>query len=680
MSTTSTRASTSYKKQDGILALAKDRKTVVWTPAAPPNAPPALTLLVQNISNLQQTGAASAKVSIKVFVQRPGAPTPDTYVFNFTSPKDARAEQVAITDELKIAIEDGKKQNEEMQVHVETPGPAGDAESGSAAMVFAKAVSGASNKDEDAMLEDSKLIADNKLQRSLLEANPSLRQRFNESLKEKPESITMSQFSMQFWSTRVHLLRAHAVEKSQSQGAYNVLSEVKPKNVDGTIVLNLSKEQIQIIFKQHPVLRRVYNEVVPRLNESDFWARFFQSKLFKTLKGEKITEIDHSDPVLDKFLNFDEDAERGRQLTLAHIPHFIDLEGNEQNHSQRKGNAPDWTMRPTAHDKVPILRALNDMSEKMMADVQPSDAEAHAPAGMDEDTFNELQLRDLQRQSEDNRIMLRIKDQAHFLAGDGTNTNGMSDEAALFAKQSPTKVLSVLQQDLKSNFLGPDGGYGVNLEAAIGVHDDSSSDSDSDSGKKKRRATRVGSKAARAAATTHVMQLIRTRREQTSTSDFSSFDAPTGTFAPLSSAAAASETGLSTHVLDQLSMTHNTTIEFLHYFWVVFLSGDADRARELATLAQTLEKSITRIDAVGDAAEKEREERVEKLRRHAEEVEKRTGRKRRVDISSVRGGKAEVMRVAGPTLNAIKDSVERYKAELEKQTQAAQRLSSGAIS
>lgn len=616
-----------------------------------------------------------------MFLLRPGAPAPDTYVFSFTSPSDARAEQVAITEALRNAIEVVKKQNDGIQVQAETAEqPVGDAGSGSAAMTFAKAVGAAAQKDDYAMVEDSKLIADNKLQRSLLEANPSLRQRFNESLKEKPESITMSQFSMQFWSTRVHMLRAHVVEKSQGLGAYNVLSEVKAKNVDGSMVLNLSKEQIQLVFKQHPIIRRVYNDVVPRLSERDFWARFFQSKLLKTLKGEKITELDHSDPVFDKYINLDEEAESAKQLSLAHIPHFMDLEGNEQNHSQRKGNAPDWTMRPNAHDKVPILRALNNMSEKMMADVLPSDAEAHAPVGVDEETFNQLQLRDLQRQSDDNRIMLHIRNQEQFLAGDKATTNGVSAEAALFAKQSPVKVLSTLQQDLKMNFATPGGGHGVNLEAAIGVHEDSSSDSDSDSGMQKKKKHRVGSKAARAAATSHVMQLIRTRRAQTSASDFSSFDAPTGTFAPLSTDTAASETGVSSHVLDQLSMTHNTTVEFLHYFWAVFLSGDPDRAGELSTLAQTLEKSIARVEAVGDAAEKEREEKLEKLRRHAEEVERRTGKKRRVDAASVKGGKEEVMRVAEPTLKAVKEAVDRYRAELEKQTYAAQKLAAGAVS
>lgn len=574
-----------------------------------------------------------------------------------------------------------KKQDEEATVRIEGP-ESSNAESGSAAMAFAKTVSGAATaRDEsDAMVNDGSLIANIPLQQSLLKSNASLRQRFNESLKEKPESISMSQFSTQFWSTRVHLLRAHAVEKAQNQGAHNVLSEIKPKNENGQMRLDISKEQIQVIFKQHPIIRRVYNETVPtKLSEAKFWADFFQSRLLKTIKGERIDpDKDALNPVLDKYINFDEEAEKAKQIALLHVPHFIDLEGNEQHHSQRQGNRPDWTMRPNAHDKVPILRALNNMSEKMMAEVQPSDADPHAPVGLDEDTFNQLQLRDLQRQSDDSRVMLRIKEQSQFAAGDTADTNGVSAEAALFSKQSPAKVLTKLRQDLTSNFVASDGSISINLESAIGVHDDSSSDSDSDPGKRGTKRVRVGSKSARAAATAHVMHLIRTRRTQTASSELS-FDAPSGTFPPLDARVVTAETGLSDDVVAALVMTHNTTVEFLHYFHAVFYSGDPDRAAELATLASTLENSTRRVDAVADTAERERDEEVAKLRAKAEEFERRTGRRRAFRENSVKGGRAEVLRIAEPTLRAVREAVDGYRKELERQRAAAAVSAAGAI-
>ncbi|KAF2460402.1 RNA polymerase II transcription factor [Lineolata rhizophorae] len=630
-------ASASYKKQDGTLAVSEDKKTVAWTAAAAGSSP-ALTASVADITNLQQTPATSAKVSTKLFVQRPGAAAPETHVFTFTSTANARAEQAAITDALRQGIEAHKAEN-----------------AAPAASTPAAAASTPAAGPSHALYDDSALIANAELQRSLLSAAPALRQRFEESLREKPDSITISQFSQQFWATRAHLLRAHAVEKAQAHGSYNVLSEIKPKNVDGTTRLNLSKEQIQLIFDQHPLVLRVYNELVPQLSNTEFWGRFFVSRLFKRLKGEKITELDSTDPKLDKYLSFDEEEERTRQIALGHVPHFIDLEGNEQNHSQKLGNQPDWTMRPNPHDKVPILRVLNSMSEKMMKDVAPSDAEAHAPVGMDEGTWNELRLRDLQREADDNRVTLHVKDQIRSYAGQ--KDKRISAEAEMFSKYKPKKVLATVQQDLQPPSRSSKDS--ANLEKMIGYHEDSDSDDD-DQGE---RQTRVGSRAARAKATAQVLEGIRERRTQTD-----DFSAPAGTFA----AVLPETTGLSEHVIDSLTMTHNTTVEFLHYFWNVFLSGDESRAGEVSKLVETLDKSLDRIRAVADEAEAERQQRMDKVRKHNEEIFRRTNRRRRFDPNSFPGGAEAVKRIMGPTVRAIGSAKDQYQKALEAQLAAGQ--------
>ncbi|KAI7157300.1 hypothetical protein KC316_g15475, partial [Hortaea werneckii] len=61
-----TRASVAYKKKDGSLSVADDRKYLFWTPAAPPGASPSVTVPVADITNLQQTPESSPKVALKV--------------------------------------------------------------------------------------------------------------------------------------------------------------------------------------------------------------------------------------------------------------------------------------------------------------------------------------------------------------------------------------------------------------------------------------------------------------------------------------------------------------------------------------------------------------------------------------------------------------------------------------
>ncbi|KAK1089819.1 RNA polymerase II transcription factor B subunit 1, partial [Friedmanniomyces endolithicus] len=83
----SPKTSVVYKKANGSLTC--DKRHLIWSPSAPSGATPSLKIAVADITNLQQTGEASAKVALKVLVKD------DSYVFSFTSKDAARKEQVA---------------------------------------------------------------------------------------------------------------------------------------------------------------------------------------------------------------------------------------------------------------------------------------------------------------------------------------------------------------------------------------------------------------------------------------------------------------------------------------------------------------------------------------------------------------------------------------------------------
>lgn len=594
--------------------------------------------------------------------QPSGGPTPENHVFSFTSPTSARTDQEAITEILRNAIAALKS----VQTKPNSTTASAQDDGAQSAVAIAQAVSsgGISStaaKASDGWYDDSRLKSDIELQRSLLDANPALRQRFNESLRDKPESISISQFSTQFWSTRLHLLRAHAIEKAQSQGDYNVLPEIKFKRIAAEkegepdkLMLNLAKEQVKLIFKQYPIVREAYNENVPQIDQNAFWSRFFMSRLLKKLKGEKITDADAPDPVFDRYLDH-------RVIGLSntgHVPHFMDLEGNEQNHSQRKGNRPDETMRPGSFDKVPILRVLNNLSEKMMAQVAPADSDPHAPIGMDEETYNQLRLRDLQTELDDNRVTLNIKDQQRLLAGDQDNQR--STEAMLYAKVAPEDVLRSLQKELDPRSSESFGIGDLNLSQAIGAQSDSE-DSDDDEASnqaadsaKKTKAPKISSKSALTDATNDIIASISARR---------SADSGEG----------ATTLGLSQNTFDTLTMTHNTTIEFLHYFWMLFVSGDGSRSAELARLVETLDKSVDRIAAVASTAEKEKTQQVDHLKRQMQNMNQRSNKRRKLelDLESIGGGRKVVEDMIGPTIKALGTATARYKKAFEEQSAMA---------
>ncbi|KAF2739774.1 RNA polymerase II transcription factor [Polyplosphaeria fusca] len=638
-------ASAQYKKQDGKLLLSTDGKTVSWKSAR--DAGSSLSIAIADIQNLKQTPVTAAKASIKIVVQNQASAQPEDHTFTFTS-ASAREDQQAITGSLRRWIEASKTQSA-----AATPTPRAENGAGlSAAMAMAQTVSSTATV-EDETYNDAKLVRDVELQKSLLNSSPALRQRFDQALRDKPETITISQFAAQFWATRVHMLRSHAAERSQSQGTYNVLSVVKPVLVDNSVKLSMTKEQIQLIFSQHPIVKRVYNENVPDIKEGEFWSRFFNSRLCKKLKGEKVEEKDPPDPKFDRYLNANNDAEYLEQIANSIVPHFIDVEANEQNNSQRKGNRPDAWMRPASNDKEPIMRVLNKMSERMLAEVPHSDAARHNPAGVDEETYQELQLRDLERAAEDNRVVLKVHNQDQmFAAGQNLLT---SSSASTYTKRTPAQALSILDQDLRSITRYEGKQPGINLDAAIGFEDESSSDEE-DVSKKKR--TKVGSSSSRNGATSQILRSIRQHISQ---------DGNYGSALGMASDEQATKLNLSQTVFETLSMTHNTTIEFLHYFWSVFLSGDPDRAAEVKQLADALKNSLDRIQAVEQQAESERQIKVDQIKRDNEIFTARTQKKRRFDPNSVKGGKLAVDAVLSPLKRAIRAAVEQYNVALAEQ-------------
>lgn len=572
---------------------------------------------------------------LKIFSQQPSTTTPADktapeapvqYIFSFTSPTNARPEADAIKEALGVAIQVVKA--------AQTPETNG--------APAAKAA------DDAARLSDSQLKSDAELQQTLLKSDPDLKRVFMESLRTKPESVTSGQFVSQFWSTRVHLLRAHAIERSQTRGSYNVLSSLKPRVEDNVTRLNISKEQIQLIFNQHPLVKKVYDENVPKLTEAQFWSRFFQSRLFKKLRGERITESDATDSLLDKYLRADEHT--GRLLQPEHLPHIIDLEGNEENHSQRLGNRPNFDMRPTPLDKVPIIRTLNSLSEKIMGNVAPADrGPTDGGDEVDAEMFNELQLRDLRGDDEQSRIMLNIRDQSRFF----TDTKqAETEESRIYSKQDPAAILGSLRKDINTTYRNSDR-QGISLTKLVEPEEDDDSSDEEKAGSRKQP---VGSKASLAGATVQIFEAIRQRKKQ-GESDSSS-----------------DTCGLSVGVYDRLTLTHATTTEFLNQFWQAFLSGDPDRAGEVASLVESLNRAMDRIKAVADEAEGERQAEVEKLKKHAREVMASTGKNIRPNLKGVGGGEKIVNQLMTPTIKALGKATAEYKKAFAQQTNEARQI------
>ncbi|KAG0652951.1 General transcription and DNA repair factor IIH subunit tcf-29 [Hyphodiscus hymeniophilus] len=627
--------SAAYKKQPGTLSIPRDRTSVKWTPL---DAGSSVSIAMSHITNFQQTPETAAKVILKFYEKQSETAEAVAHTFTFDSPSNPRGEANAIKDVLTPILA-ATKAAAAANAN-DKPKGAGSA---SAAMAIASAVASKPTSGTARWYDDTQLKIDIELQQSLMKKDPALNRTYMESRRTKPDTISDSQFNTQFWSTRTNVLRAHAVETNQKRGQYNVLSAVKPRQVDGELKMNISAEQVQLIFSQHPLVKRVYDENVPKLNEMDFWSRFFLSRLFKKLKGERINpDTDATDPTFDRYLEASNDMGPSQRLLSSHIPHIIDLQGNEENQGGSKdisGNRQDWTMRPTDVTKIPIVRTLNSLSEKIMAHVAPSDVDPADPIGMDEGTFNSLALRDLQGDEQENRIMLNIKEQSRFFSSEKSE---ISAEAASYASQVPREVLSELQIDIDPSLMNEDDTGRYELRTAIGVMEDSDSEDDGEA-----KVAHVGSKASLMDAQKQIFEGIVARRSEMD-----------------GSSAELSLSGLSQRSFDRLVLTHATTTEFLHHFWVIFLSGDPDRAGELAKMVETLERAMDRINAVATDAEKERNELIISEKQRIKDLWEQTGKKKRFDPNSVGGGEKVVREMMEPTIKTLQKAAREYRKAL----------------
>ncbi|KAL2204440.1 hypothetical protein CC79DRAFT_1336995 [Sarocladium strictum] len=641
---------TIFKKKDGILTLTSDHQAVTWTPNADG---PNVRLPVSHITNLQQTPDSAAKVMLKIFEKAPDAAEPTTYLFHFNT-SEAKVEAKAVKDLLSRLLTDIRSTDASVPrasttaTATSTPAPGTPAPNGangngvSGSMAFASAVN-SQQSSSTRWFDDASLKNDIELQQSLMKKDRSLHQTYMEAMATKPETISSGAFNSQFWSTRINMLRSHAIESNQKKGSYNVLSTVKPKTVDGDLRLNITVEQVQLIFAQHPLVKRIYNENVPKLSESSFWSRFFLSRLSKKLRGERVTDNDPPDAIFDRY-DPNENTEAFQSKIMAQaVPHIIDLEANEENQGGvRSGNKKDVEMRPRAN--IPIVRTLNTLSERIMANVAPSDGVLDDQAdGGGRDTYNELALRDLRGDAKQQRIMLNVKEQNKFFSKKEEDREPTANEK-LFASQNPSDVIFDVTADIELLHGDPLGG--INLQSAIGFNDESDSEEDEEEAPKQasKKSSHVGSRAALAAAEADITHGIQQRRSQ--------------------HYATSSGPALPAVITDRASLTHATTTEFLHQFWSAFLSGDPDRAAELQYLAESLNRSRERIEAVAKVAEDARVEQETKMKKDITEHYKQTGKKLKMRRELLMGGREEVERLMGPVLSAIDKAQGDYSRAL----------------
>lgn len=291
-------------------------------------------------------------------------------------------------------------------------------------------------------LSDQSLLRNHQLQQKLLMEDKGLRNVFTHAV------MKYGMMPNIFWLTRLNQLRTYALTISQQRGPYNVLSTIKPvASSDNKVNVSVTRDAINEIFRTYPIIKRAYDDLVPlRFAEGEFWSRFFNSKLFRRLRGDRIQNTNEKgDVILDKYLYMDQDSlqasqeetedrkrRKGNDGSEVHVSRFLDVYGNEVDNSQRLGNTPDVTMRfsddpsrstaPSNKSKtnlknqedelIILMKNMNKLSSKMVNMVSEKNDNRSVDDNLSPEEksgyTNELSLHDLNETEGTNYIQLHL--------------------------------------------------------------------------------------------------------------------------------------------------------------------------------------------------------------------------------------------------------------------------------
>lgn len=270
------------------------------------------------------------------------------------------------------------------------------------------------------------------------------------------------------------------------------------------------------------------------------------------------------------------------------------------------------------------MRTVLQILQNLKLIPTPISADPDRSENSDERYIEELRLQDLGVDNEEERIILNIQDQRAFFSADDTKTHNQ------FSGLDPATVLNEMRQALGEDDID----LSIELPAEIDYRKD---------GAPKPKLYH---------ALKQITDAIRERSVQL---------IPHANGSGNSSA----NGGLPGKIYNQVQMVHATSNEFLHHFWIAFLSGDSSRAKEINKMVEALRNSKERISAIVKAADEEKVQEQAIRKKQLQEQYQRTGVRPKKSDLDVGGGGKVVEEMLAPTSEAIEKALGQYQMALD---------------
>ncbi|TBU56387.1 hypothetical protein BD310DRAFT_882716 [Dichomitus squalens] len=420
-------AQASYKKLPGLLELTDTH--LQWTKTG--DQSPVVKFPYAEAAALSRSKAGAEQVRLKIGLVSNEA----GHNFTFTSPQAvALAERDKFEAELTTIIARNRAPPPQAQFpavatskarQVATPAPVTNGSAAGTPMrppapharpSQSRAVSVASeSRASDTPVGDSP-TTDFRLRKKVLVSTPELAQLHRELVM--GGHITENEF----WEGREHLLLAQAAAESQKRGKPGQLVDPRPQSVDGEVKIIITPQLVHDIFEEFPVVAKAYSENVPeKLSEAEFWSRYFQSRLFNahraSIRSSAAQHVVKDDPILDKYLEKDDDDIEPRRLREERVDTFIDLGATSVDHEET-GNERDITMQAGKQRAVlPLIRKFNEHSTRLLDTALGGPSVKRRRLENGEERYAQLDLEDLHDNQSSAGIILDMKDRQRYFDG-----------------------------------------------------------------------------------------------------------------------------------------------------------------------------------------------------------------------------------------------------------------------
>ncbi|KAG8985698.1 RNA polymerase II transcription factor B subunit 1, partial [Tulasnella sp. 427] len=263
----------------------------------------------------------------------------------------------------------------------------------------------------------------------------------------------------EFWEGREHLVLAEAAAESQRRGKPSLIVDPRPvRDETGNAVMKLTPAMIEELFDEFPVLRRAYDENVPKpLSDAEFWKRYLQSKLASrnraSARGAASEHTVKDDNIFDKYLEKEDDDIEPRRQLESNVPKTVDLYATAEDHPEARnslkslflvhkvtllsqtGNNQDVTMQAGKQKQaLPLIRRFNEHSERVLnaalgSQEPPAKRRRIDPeAGVEDSYIDEIIIDDLRAQQTSDGIPLQVNDQLRFLDIRNTDDAMVTDQ------------------------------------------------------------------------------------------------------------------------------------------------------------------------------------------------------------------------------------------------------------